>query len=270
MKVKISKLKFSKNFLDKSFQKVLLPTQITQHVVFLSKFSINSNCIMPNGFLYILISLVGMFFFIFLNLNDGNIRDIFQKFTKSKFLWLSFTLNYVGCLSGYILFYFHNVFSRKKHVEMIVTIQKAFRIICFDKYNLIIFDNWSFLLRHYLVYVLFIFLRLDISVTVYFFSLVYFDVYASYSVCLSKLLHGGILTWISEIEYYTRVSLIVNNEEDKKWTTLFQVYTDLMKTFSIFKNVFQIPVSISVMCLYLLTRPEVWFQSSLSNFINNF
>lgn len=242
MEVKSTKIKFSKNFLNINFQKVLLPTRITQHVVFLSKFCIKSNCIMPNGILYNIISLIGMLFFIFLYLSDGHVKGIGQTCAISYLLCFNFTTTYTVSITGYILFYFNNVFTSKKHVKMIVTIQKSFRNIHFSKYKYIIAENWSHILGHYVPYLLFIFVRLDTYVIMFFFSMVYFDVYVSYSVCLSKLLHGGLLTWISEIQYHTQVTLSVSHGKEKMWTKLFEVYTDLMEAFSIFKDVFQVPV----------------------------
>lgn len=197
---------------------------------------------MPNGFFYNVISLVGMIILIFLNFISGNITNVFERFTKNKFLLCSFSAIYAISVAAYVFFYIHNVLSSNKHVRMIVFIQKSFLNLNFNQYNKIVFENWIYVLKHFLVYSLFFFLRLNIAVTTYFFSMVYFDVYASYSVCLIKLLNGGMLAWIAEIKYNTQVAICINDEDEKRWTKLLQVYTDLMAAFSIFKDVFQIPV----------------------------
>lgn len=208
---------------------------------------------MPNGLLYKIISLLGMLFFIILNLNYIDIDDIKFFFRSGKILIFSFSSSYLVSGTGYIVFYLHNFFSSTTHVRMIVMIQKSFRLIHFHKYKNIIIDNWSYIVRHFIPYFILIFLKVSIPVIIYFFSLVYFEVYIYYGVCLSKLLRGGIRAWMSELQYHTRVSLNINNKGENTWKILFQVYKDLMEAFSIFKSVFQVPVSIIITRYYVFT-----------------
>lgn len=242
MEIKISKVTHTKNFLDQDFQRILLPIRITQYIFSLSKFHIKHNCIRPNGLYYNIISFLGMFIFLMLNLNTIVVEKNFKKLSVSSFMFFSIFLSGSIYIVAYILFYIHNIFQSKKHVAMILKIQSALRNINYKMYKKFIFAHWRYVFRYAGTYLMLVILRMEIYVAVYFFSLVYFDIDVSYGKCINHLLRGGILAWISEVEYQTERSLELDTHEEDIWRKLYEAYSELMEAYNIHKNVFQIPV----------------------------
>ncbi|XP_075985577.1 uncharacterized protein LOC142982778, partial [Anticarsia gemmatalis] len=183
-----------------------------------------------------------MAIFMLFNLNTITVGRNFKNLTVSKYMFVMIILNAVLYASAFLLFYILNVIQSRQHVEMILHIQKAFRIVDYKNYKKYISVKWGYILRNSGAYFMFLIAKLDIFVATYFFSLVYFDVNLTYARTITDLIIGGLSAWKSELQYHTKRCLELNVDEEEIWKDLWQAYSDLMEAFNIFKTVFQISV----------------------------
>ena len=229
------------NFLDKGFQNTLLPYQCIQHMLFISRFSIKYNSIRPHRVSYYIISFIGVLGFIIFHMENLLARKI--EGAKNQFLIVFVKINVVLLVIPFVLFFTLNVIQRKEHVQIILEIQRAFRLINYKDYKKSIRRNWLGLVWHIFFYSLSVYITFDLKLAVYFYTLIYFDVNCTYGVSVIALIKDGIIAWISEVEHYSILSLELEDEiYDDKLEKLYEAYIHLLKAFNIFKSIFKFAV----------------------------
>ena len=241
MKTQIKIDPITNNFLDRQFRNLLLPIQCLQHLFFVSTFSIEYNCIRPHRILYHIFSFIGTLGFIsfhvsnFLTSNsDGQINP---------FLVIFIRLNVIMLVIPFICFYFAKIIQRTEHIIVILKIQKAFRIINYKKYKKSTMKTWNGVSRHLVSYIITVALIRNLVIAIYFYSLIYFDVNLTYGVFYIVLIRDGMIAWISEVEYYSKLSLELEEAKiSEKCKRLFEAYVSLLEAYDIFKKIFKITV----------------------------
>lgn len=143
-------------------------------------------------------------------------------------------------IPGFLIVYIINIRDTKKHVQLILKIQNAFRIIKLRKYRHFIIFNWAYVLRYVGVILIFVILEERLTMAVFIFSLIYFDANIIYGISIINMIRGGVLTWLSEVEYLNTMPDF--DSKEKVWPELFSAYRNFMDAFGIYKNVFQMSV----------------------------
>lgn len=243
MKALIDFSSITDNFLDKSFQNVLFPYRFLQHLLFLSRFSIEYNCIRPHGALYYIFSFIG---------TTGLISYMFfctgpRSFKKiSNVLDAFFVVNSCVLIVPFYVFYAINVIQRKDHVKLILKIQKSYRTVKYKQYKQIsLFGNWFGVFYHFFWILLSFILLRSIQISFSFYVMTFFDVNTTYGLSLIFMLRNGMTAWIAELEYQSKVCL--EFEEKRRcciFKKLFEAYEDLLEGFVIYKRLFRYSVSI--------------------------
>lgn len=68
----------------------------------------------------------------------------------------------------------------------------------------------------------------------------------SYGISIISIVRDGMISWISEVEYYSILSLELEDDKFKdKFKNLYQAYVTLMEAFDIFKKIFKFTVRLS-------------------------
>ena len=261
MKTQIHINPITDNYLDRGFQKVLLPFRCFQHVVFLSCFSIEYNCIRPHRACYYVVSLMAILGFIavhmynlFWNEYDDKVIPYMIFFIRSHVFF---------SVLPFIFFYVLNIIQRRDHLRLILKIQKAFRLIHFKQYKKVAKRNWFALLRYSLSYIACVAAARDLSMIVYLFTLLFFDALITYGGSIIRLIRDGIFSWMDEVEYYSKICLALEEENyDDKSKKLFQAYVNLLEAFDIFKEIFQFVVRSDLcgVCFCMLRQKQILFS----------
>lgn len=245
MKTQINLNPITVNFLERGFQNFLLPFRCFQHLVFLSSFSIESNCIRPHSASYYIVSLIAILGFMTIQLIPLFLND-FDVITD-KFL-LFFIVNIISLVIPFLAFYVLNIIQRQDNVRLILKIQKAFTLTNFKRYKTATIRNWWLIFRHIVGYIISVTATGDLLSAVYFYTLLYFTVNITYAISLIALMRDGIITWISEVEYYSKTSLELEGEKcGDALRKLFQAYINLMDAFDIFKKIFKFTVRVALL-----------------------
>lgn len=152
MKALIDFSSITDNFLDKTFQNVLFPYRFLQHLLFLSRFSIEYNCIRPHGTFYYIFSFIG---------TTGLISYMFfctgpRSFKKiSSVLDAFFVVNSCVLIVPFYVFYaitlfkgriMWNWFWRYKSLIGPLSISSINRLVCLEiglGYSIISFGSFS-------------------------------------------------------------------------------------------------------------------------------
>ncbi|PZC77079.1 hypothetical protein B5X24_HaOG200729 [Helicoverpa armigera] len=230
------------NYLDRGFQNMLLPFRCLNHLVFISRFSIEYNCIRPHSRSYYIISFMGVLCYIIfhsLKFFDANLTAI-----PNQFIQFFLKVNIIMLLIPYAGFFILNVLHRNKHVQILLKMQKAFRIINYKRYKLAILWNWFGVFRHIGGFIITTaYIRL-LSVAEYFYTLIFFDVHITYAISLITLIRDGVITWIAELERHSQNLEVDKDKHDERMKKLFQAYINLMEAYEIFKKLFQVAVRI--------------------------
>ena len=234
------------NFLDRGFQNILLPFQYMQHMFFLSSFSIENNCIRRPTVNYYIVSLIGTLGFMSLHI----IRIFFGHLAKYspivKFFDVVQILEFVFI---YFVFYCINIVKRKASVQMVLKIQSAFRVIYYKHYKMFAIWNWISLSLHFVLFIIIVSCLREFWAAFFYYSLLYFNVSIIHGIRIIALIRDGMKTWISEIKYYGKLCLeLEEGKYNHHLKKLFQAYIDLMDAFDILRNIFKF----SVKWLFLL------------------
>lgn len=252
------KISITYNFLDRRFQKMLFPFQFMKHMFFISSFSVSNNCIRAQSMSYYIVSLIGtLVFVIFHSLTYFNV-EYFGYY--SLFLKYFSKFNSLFLLTSFITFYFINIVQSKDNVQLILKIQKAFKIINYKNYKIFTICNWITILLQYVTFFVWASLLSNFRNAYFFYTLIYFEVNVTYAICVISLIRDGMVTWISEVEYYAKLSLELEEEiYSNNLKNLFQAYIDLLEAFNIFQRIFQFFVSLlllfcNLFCLGLLFK----------------
>lgn len=171
MKTQIRINPITHNFLDKSFQNLLLPFRCLNHMMFISRFSIKYNCIRPHRISYYIVSLIGTLGFIFFHIQNLLSREF--NGVPNKFLIVFIKINVVSLVLPFVIFYTFNIILRIDHVLMILKIQKAFRLVYFKNYKRAIRRSWLEVARHFVFFTISVLLSPNLKVAVYFYSTIY-------------------------------------------------------------------------------------------------
>lgn len=241
MKTQISIDPITNNFLDRKFQKLLFPYRWFQHIVFLSSFSIEYNCIRPHRISYYIFSLIGTLGIIIFHMQPFFTNDFDN--VDNNFIIVFVKLNFILLLIPFVSFYVLNVVLRKAHVALILKIQKAFRLSNFKAYKKPTMRNWSGILRHSLDFAISVAITRNFLVAGYLYTLLYFDVNLTYGVSIIALIKDGLDSWITEVQYYSKLSSEFGEDKyNDKLEKLFESYVNLMEAFDMFKNIFKFSV----------------------------
>ena len=228
------------NYLDKSLQKVLFPFRFLQHMLFLSRYSIEYNCIRPHSTSYYIISLIGTLVLIIFHLEKYTSNDFDDVTNDIVIFFLKF--NAILLVIPFICFYFLNIFQREDHVRIILKIQKGFQLVNHKEYKKAIHRSWFGIFRHVAFFVASVFVIRDFVIIVYLYTLVYFDVHITYAFILISLIRDGMISWISEVEHYSKLSTEYGDDYNDEFQKLFQAYSRFMEAFEIFKKIFKYAV----------------------------
>ena len=234
------------NFLDKSFQNMLLPFQCIQHMFFLSNFSIKCNCIRTPTVNYYVVSLIGTLGFISLQIT----RIFFGYLAKYSLIIKIFNIVQISVImSSNFAFYCINILKRNDSVQMVLNIQSALRVIYYKHYKMFTIGNWITVSLHFVFYFIMVSLMPDLWIALYLYSFLYFNVNIIYGIRIIALLRDGMKTWISEVEYYGKLCLELEEAKyNDNLEKLLQAYIDLMEAFDILKDI----LKFSVKRLYML------------------
>ena len=220
---------------------MLLPFRCFQHMVFLSCFSIEYNCIRPHRAPYYVVSLIVAFGFVTFHMVNLFSKD-FEEINNPNMMFFMrlHTILLLFCLS---FFYILNIIQRKDHVRLILKIQKGFRLIRFKQYKMVANRNWFALLQYSVGFIISVGAGREIMTMLYLYTLMYFDVIITYGASIIRLIGDGILLWVAEVEYYSQIGLELDEAKyDEKLKKLHQAYIDLLEAFDIFKKIFKFTV----------------------------
>lgn len=237
-----SEIYSTNNFSDKQFQKMFLPLRLLQHVLFLSSFHIDHNCIRPHNYFYHTISFIGtLSFVIFYSVN----------YFEMSFKKYCFFINVINTFNGYfliiafIVFYCLNVIQRIDSAQMVLYIQKALRIINYKHHRFFYIWNWVYVIIHFVIFCFGSVLYCDLQTICLLYTLIYFDVNISYGLRIMALIQDAMVTWIAEFECYCKLGVEFGEEKYKEHLErLFDTYLDLVRAFGLFKRIFQFAVRI--------------------------
>ncbi|KAF9800099.1 hypothetical protein SFRURICE_016976 [Spodoptera frugiperda] len=245
------------NFLDKSFQNVLLPYRLLHHSVFLSRFSIKHNCIRPHERSYYIFSLIGVICWIIYTYNYAIIPT--DKFNELIDIFLM--LNTYMLVSPFFVYYIVNVIKRMEHVEILIRIQKCFRIIHYNKYRDTTTWNWFGIFCHSFWIIVSLVVLQDINIAISFYIINFYDIHTTYGMSMMFMLKYGMYAWISEVKYKCKISLeLEERKRDQIFCKLFQAYEELMKAYVIFKSLFKYSYHISVFAIITI----IWVIKNVS------
>ena len=241
------------NFLDRGFQNMLLPFQFMQHMFFLSRFSIEHNCIrIPSVNNYILSLIATVVFSVFhsvtLVITEGfdGFSMIVKFFNK---------LNVIIVVITYLIFYYNNFTKRKNIIEMVLKIQRVLRIIYYKRYKMLTIWNWISVSLHCVLYFLIVLVTRDLSLSFFFYSLFYLNTETIYAIRMIDLIRDGMKTWIAEVKYYGKLCLELEEEKyNNNLKKLSQAYIDLMEAFDILKDIskFSVRVTFTHHCMWFI------------------
>ena len=244
MKTQIRIDPITHNFLDRNFQKLLFPFRCFQHMVFLSSFAIEYNCIRPHRVSYYIFSLIGTTMFICFHMEPIVTKD-YDKIDNA-YIVIFIKVNVFLFAIHFVSFYLLNVILSENHVQLILKIQKAFRLSNFKAYKKPIIRNWMAIVRHSIDFGISVAVTGEFLFVVYFYTLMYFDVNLTYGVSVIALLRDGMYSWISELEFYSKLSSEFGEEKYKeKLEKLLESYVSFMEAFDMFKNIFKFTVSVT-------------------------
>lgn len=236
------------NYLDPRFQNVLFPYRFLQHLLFLSRFSIKYNCIRYHVNAYYLFSFFGslcLFLYMYLTITTLSVD---RTPSLNFFPWL----NALVLFFPFFLFYCINIVHRKEHVEIILKIQKSFRIVKFKDYKICVMWNWFGVFSHFFWIILSLMLLQEIRIALTFYVMIFLDVNTTYGISLIFLIRNGMVAWISEVEYQCRICLeLEEGQRCEVFKKLFVAYQDLMQAYAIYKKLFKIPVSTLHFCILI-------------------
>ena len=241
MKTQININPITDNYLDRGFQNVLLPFRCFQHVLFLSCFSIKYNCVRPHRASYYTVTLIPFVGFVafhvvylFSTTYDEIVNQYMIFFIRSHVFY---------SVLPFIFFYILNIIQRRDHVRLILMIQKAFRLVNFNKYKKAANRNWFAILRYIVGFIASAAAARNIIMILYLYTLLFFDVIITYGVSLIALIRDGMVSWMAEVEYYSKICLDLEEENyDDKFEKFFQAYVNLMEAFGIFKKIYKFTV----------------------------
>lgn len=238
------------NYIDDDMQSFLRPLELSQNLMFQSKFTIRDNFITPNGHLY------NTFAFVF-NLLCLILSIILEKDFYVELDFLKDLIPYFNAFYALIFFictfclFFSNIFDCMSNIELVINMQSAIRDVKYsndDFKNLVVF-NWIFTCG-----VVAFYFAIDYSLTfesVYFFItdmiLTFMDLKMVYAIRIMKLLKKILNSWIENMQnsnMFLNVELEASNEKLDDWKRLMKVYHNLSDAFLSYKKVFSMTVSI--------------------------
>lgn len=258
----ISYSSFNRNFLN-----MLLPLRCMQHATLFSIFTIQHNRIKTHSTRYYIAAFIGVLGFIICRLVI-KIEDLYFK----NFSWVIRIINkniYFTWVLVLLTFFFTNFLKRHHYVGMVLRIQRSFKELNYKHYLKITIWNWFVVLSHliFLVYVIFIFFEIKkIFIAL---SFIGFDIHITVSILFMNLIREGLVTWISDVEGYSKQFHHEEEQYNERMKIMFQIYLDLMGAFDLFKSIYQFVVSQVWLCSNFS-----WLWSILSDlsifFYNNY
>ncbi|XP_048001326.1 uncharacterized protein LOC125238079 [Leguminivora glycinivorella] len=241
------------NVIDKDFQMMLKPLNILELIYFQPKFRITETLISPNSMRENSIWSLGVFLMIFANVGyvfmnsfvpgDGQITDIVNIF---------FFADAVFYTVYSLLMFATNIIFKGKNVQLIIKMQKAYRVLGNEK-GLKIFQmsNLIFVAGVFIVYFSYnlCYTILDIyrvSHLMYDMALLYFDVNVIVAIRVVKFLEYELLLWKKKLNDFLKTCSTTNHKQLVKYLKdvsyeekqLLNAYSNIIGAFKLCHNVF--------------------------------
>ena len=234
---------FSENIVDKDVQAMLLPLTSMQTILLCPKFRIKNEFIIPIDVLYKVIVICGAVLATAEHIFriTHNFDNDAHEYTFLKIQDLGTYTDFIFNFSGFLVNFSCNLIQSKNNVLFILTCQEVHRFVSNDvHFKRFVRRNWlcvamlfgSFTLFTIYNYVLYP--NLPFYVIFGMVVLIVFDAEMIYAIRLMKLLEDNVVHWNHRI-----VTSINNHQNETCPNRLFEVYLHILKSYNIYKNIFQ-------------------------------
>ncbi|PZC77076.1 hypothetical protein B5X24_HaOG200726 [Helicoverpa armigera] len=234
---------YKNNQIDQDIKWMLFPLNLMQMITFFPKYSIRSNIIKPNSLILKFVSLTATILFI-----SAFIHRHFTLLSRSNIHSSSLIYTYAATVAfclGCIINFIYSVIKTRDQIIFVLTIQRIHRFLNNrNVYKHFVIWNWIYVIGLFIFY---------ISAVTYFTIMLNLPIYSTYSsvilichdvnlICairLMRLLQDKAVLWNDKIWFQENE----NGHHNNVCRRTFKVYVDILKSFNVYRTVFQIPVS---------------------------
>lgn len=244
----------SNNFIDKDVQRIVFSLNSTLSLFLISKYSVKNDLIYPSGRISRLLSFCCISFIIiscvyrmfFLNIRDININ---MSTTEKDFLSLFTTVYFIIVIIGFTATFILNIVHKDRNVLLVLMIQSLYKSIDFSKsITRFVVWNWISIITviasntfiNALYFSISNFTDVVDSILEIIFNVLYIglEVNLVISVRIIILLRKYLQKWIQEV-----LMMSIEHENEERCLKLLQIYQSILKTYNLYKIIFQILVS---------------------------
>ena len=241
---------FLDNTVDKNMQAMLLPLTLTQTVVLSPKFRIKNNVLTPNNGFYKLLLFCGTVLPV--SLYCYRMSDLsHDKVVEWRIISMQKIAVYWDAIfdcTGFIFNFFIHLVLSKKNVSLVLTIQKIHRVLNGDdNFQKFTRNNWISMIVVISVFILFFIYNrvLHANLPLYVFitasSPIVFDIDLILAIRYIKLLEVHVVLWNHQI-----LNQCFDHQNETCRKRLFEVYFQILESYNIYKQIFQVMVSANI------------------------
>uniref|UniRef100_A0A2H1W7R4 SFRICE008188.2 n=1 Tax=Spodoptera frugiperda TaxID=7108 RepID=A0A2H1W7R4_SPOFR len=229
----------SNNFIDKDVQRILQFLNILQRATFCPKYSIKNNYIVPNSYISIIFSIIGMFLLSML-LISRSYYLISEHFVLpvTSFITKGLYFDSIYYPFGFFINFLNGIIQSRNNINFVLTFQKVHRFLNTSPKHFII---WNWLSAASIVgvfifiqYMLFIMAGFDLFLINVVCALYVFDVNLIYAFRTIRLLEIKLELW--------KCKMLAGFEDvhrESECRKMFEVYADILQCYHVHKVCFQ-------------------------------
>ncbi|PZC77075.1 hypothetical protein B5X24_HaOG200725 [Helicoverpa armigera] len=238
-----------RRYIDKDIQKMILPLQMMQTICLNPKFSLKNNFIKPNNIANNLLAVVGVIFFVSLliyRICDMMLDENLRRYQTVNFLYFATCVDsfFYGC--GFIMNFILHFVHTMNNVNIILIFQEIHRHIN-DKAssNMAVFRNYVIVSMVFAfqtaasIYVYIVYMHPPWYVVCYVLVLISLDSNIAYSVCFMKLIADKLVLWNAKLLWSLQ-----HGSHVMRCKKMARAYVQILNCFDVYKNIFELPVSI--------------------------
>ncbi|PZC77049.1 hypothetical protein B5X24_HaOG200698 [Helicoverpa armigera] len=238
---------FTCTYIDRDVQKMYQPLNLMQQLTLNPKYQIKAGFIKPNNVKSILLSFCGLISYVGVSIyrvwelaTDENM----QRYTPIKFLNFATLIDASFNSTGYIMNFILPIIEVKQNITFILTFQEIHRFIHKTDNCKIIVNNWISVITYFSFYIfaciyIYVYYMPNWYVMYYVFILCTRDTNPIYAIGVIKLLTEKVFLWNSELLMSSKAG-----HREMRCDRMFRAYGHILSCYDVYKNIFQIPVSI--------------------------
>lgn len=240
--------RYLNNLIDDNFQNVLYPINTAMSALLLPHFNLRDGFITPNNLCRKLKSFILTICLLIVCYFRFSSSPVLQKMkTRVSFIVVSVYFDWFYYSITFICLFISNIINTDNYVNLVVSLQKAFRNFSFVKKDIAQLRLWNWVsISAVPCYFLVIFVPLgnfSIAAFLNLFPMIYFDMTVVYTFCIMWLIEKELNMWLNEMQYCSRSTENLGFIGEKKELRMFETYKYILNAYDLFKKVCRVPVS---------------------------